>query len=64
MLLSILRKKCIKFYGGEIMKKTILQNLVKIINYSLKVDANSTSTAVAFQSSVPKNLNKFKKHDR
>ena len=46
------------------MKKIFLKSLVKFINYSLKVDANSTSTAVAFQPAVPQKLNKFKKHDQ
>lgn len=46
------------------MKKIFLQKIVELINHSLKVDANSTSTAVAFQLSVPKKIYGFKKHDR
>ncbi len=42
------------------MKKNILKNLVKVINCSLKVDANSTSTIVVFQPKIPEKLKNFK----
>lgn len=41
------------------MNKAI-KKLVKFINVSLKVDANSTSTVSAFQPKIPKNIKSFK----
>lgn len=43
------------------MKKNVASKAVKIINFSLKVDANSTSTVLAYQPKAPKKLNSFKK---
>jgi len=43
------------------MKKKSLEKLVNFVNYSLKVDANSTSTYVVFQPQAPKAINQFKK---
>lgn len=42
------------------MKKTI-KKFVEIINFSLKVDANSTSTVMSYQPKFPQKLNQFKK---
>lgn len=44
--------------------KRALDKAVNFINFSLKVDANSTSTAMAFQPKAPENLIKFKKNDK
>ncbi len=46
------------------MKNSIVKKFMKLINVSLKVDANSTSTIAAYQPKVPKNLNAFKKNDK
>ena len=46
------------------MKKNVASKAVKIINFSLKVDANSTSTVLAYQPKAPKKLNSFKKNDK
>lgn len=40
----------------------IAKRIFKFINFSLKVDANSTSTGAAFQPKVPKKLSNFKKN--
>lgn len=45
------------------MKKSI-KKAVEFVNYSLKVDANSTSTAVIFQPKAPAKLEKFKNNKR
>ncbi len=42
------------------MKMKKINKLIKLINFSLKVDANSISTAIAFQPPVPKALKRFK----
>lgn len=42
------------------MKKPI-KMIVEIINHSLKVDANSTSTFITFQPKLPQKLNQLKK---
>lgn len=42
------------------MKKNVLEKVVRLINFSVKVDANSTSTTAAYQPKLPKNYNKFK----
>ena len=47
--------------GGIEMKNKSFSKLVKLINFSMKVDANSTSTAMAFQPKAPKQLEQFKK---
>ena len=44
--------------------KRALDNAVNFINFSLKVDANSTCTVMAFQPKAPEKLNKFKKNDK
>ncbi len=41
------------------MNKSI-KKIVNFINFSLKVDANSTSTAVIFQPKAPAKLEAFK----
>lgn len=43
------------------MKNKGFSKLVKLINFSMKVDANSTSTMAAFQPKAPKQLKQFKK---
>lgn len=45
------------------MKKSI-KKVVEFVNYSLKVDANSTSTVFAFQPKAPAKLEKFKSNKR
>lgn len=42
------------------MKNKKFDKLIKLINFSLKVDANSTSTIIAFQPPIPKALKKYK----
>ena len=42
------------------MSKKIVDSFVKLINTSLRVDANSTSTTYAFQPKLPKNYNDLK----
>lgn len=42
------------------MGKNIISKLVEVINFSLKVDANSTSTIVVFQPKIPERLKAFK----
>lgn len=42
------------------MKKTFISNVVRLINLSLKVDANSTSTVFAYQMKAPEKLKKYK----
>lgn len=42
------------------MKKQLIKKAMDVINYSLKVDANSTSTAVAYQPKAPAKLQQFK----
>lgn len=44
--------------------KTTLDKTIKFINHSLKVDANSTSTAMAFQPKAPEKLKMFKRDDK
>lgn len=44
--------------------KRALDKAVNFVNFSLKVDANSTCTVMAFQPKVPEKLNKFKKNDK
>lgn len=46
------------------MEKSVISKAVKIINFALKVDANSTSTVLAYQPKAPKKLNAFKKNDK
>lgn len=46
------------------MKNNIAKKFVKLINFSLKVDANSTSTIAAYQPKIPEKLNAFKKNDK
>lgn len=46
------------------MKKNLVSKIINVINFSLKVDANSTSTLAAFQPKVPQNLKEFKKNDK
>ncbi len=43
------------------MKNKVVKKIVSLVNFSLKVDANSTSTVFAFQPKVPQKLNAFKK---
>ena len=43
------------------MNKKIANKIIKAINFSLKVDANSTCTTVVFQPKVPAKLAEFKK---
>lgn len=43
------------------MKKNVVSKAIQIINFALKVDANSTSTVLAYQPKVPQKLNSFKK---
>mgnify|MGYP003301347052 CR=1 FL=1 len=46
------------------MKKKVLEKIVEFVNFSLKVDSNSTSTTVFYQPTVPKQLKQFKKYDK
>ncbi len=46
------------------MKKNVVSKAIQIINFALKVDANSTSTVLAYQPKVPQKLNSFKKNDK
>lgn len=41
------------------MNKTV-EKIVKFINFSIKVDANSTSTGAAYQPKAPEKLKLFK----
>lgn len=41
------------------MKNKNFSKLVKMVNLSMKVDANSTSTAMAFQPKLPKEYKNF-----
>jgi cyclic lactone autoinducer peptide len=43
------------------MKKNVLEKMVKLINFSVKVDANSTNTSTAFQPKLPKGYSELKK---
>lgn len=43
------------------MNKKITNKIIKAINFSLKVDANSTSTGIIFQPKTPAKLIEFKK---
>jgi cyclic lactone autoinducer peptide len=47
--------------GGERMKIKLMDKIIKIINFSVKVDANSTSTTAAYQPKLPKEYQNFKK---
>ncbi len=46
------------------MKKNTFEKIVKFINFSLKVDSNSTSTTLMYQPVPPKAINQFKKNDK
>ncbi len=46
------------------MQNKFLEKVVELINCSLKVDANSTSTTMAFQPVVPQKIERFKKNDK
>ena len=46
------------------MKKQILKKIVEVVNLSLKVDSNSTSTTLYYQPPIPKCLKKQKKDDK
>lgn len=46
------------------MQNKFLEKVVELINCSLKVDANSTSTTMAFQPAVPQKIERFKKNDK
>lgn len=43
------------------MKTKLMDKIIKIINFSVKVDANSTSTAAAYQPKLPEQYKNFKK---
>ncbi|MCI9112562.1 MAG: cyclic lactone autoinducer peptide [Eubacterium sp.] len=43
------------------MNQKIANKIIRAINFSLKVDANSTCTTVIFQPKVPAKLAEFKK---
>lgn len=45
------------------MQKKIVNKIIKMINYSVKVDANSVSTTAAYQPSLPKQYSQFKKNN-
>lgn len=45
------------------MKNKKVSKIVEFINFSLKVDANSTSTMSVFQPKMPKQLEQFKKNN-
>ncbi|MBQ7203281.1 MAG: hypothetical protein IJS03_04595 [Eubacterium sp.] len=45
------------------MSKKIFEKAINFINFSVKVDANSTNTTVAFQPKLPKQYKKFKKNN-
>ena len=49
--------------GGNNMQKKIVNKIIKMINYSVKVDANSVSTTAAYQPSLPKQYSQFKKNN-
>lgn len=42
------------------MKKAV-EKIVNFINFSLKVDANSTSTVMSYQPKPPQKIKQFKK---
>lgn len=42
------------------MNKKLAKKAINLINFSLKVDANSTSTGAIYQPKAPAKLNKFK----
>lgn len=46
------------------MKKDLFSKVIKAINFSIKVDSNSTSTTAAYQPKLPKQYNKFKNDDK
>ena len=46
------------------MKTDALSKVVKAINFSVKVESNSTNTTAEFQPKLPKQYNQFKKNDR
>ena len=46
------------------MKTDALSKVVKAINFSVKVDSNSTNTTAAFQPKFPKQYILFEKNDR
>ena len=48
--------------GGVKMKKEIASKIVNLVNFSLKVDANSTNTVSAYQPKLPKQYSDFKKN--
>jgi len=43
------------------MKDSFFSRVINLINLSLKVDANSTSTVFAYQLKIPKKLKNYKK---
>ena len=49
--------------GGDIMNK-VFDKLVKAVNFSLKADANSTNTTMAFQPKLPAKYEELKKNDK
>lgn len=55
---------CIKNAEVKKMQNKFLEKVVELINCSLKVDANSTSTTMAFQPAVPQKIERFKKNDK
>lgn len=63
-ILKSIEKSSLIVYNGikevKQMKKNLVSDLVKLVNFSLKVDANSTSTVAAHQPKVPKKLSEFK----
>ncbi len=42
------------------MKKELMKKVINLINFSVKVDANSTSTFLSFQPKLPKKYNEYK----
>lgn len=46
------------------MKSKILSKIIKIVNFSLKVDSNSTSTTLMFQPIPPQALKDYKLNDK
>lgn len=66
-IINILWQLCIiGFYyinnsGGVNMKDSFFSRVINLINLSLKVDANSTSTVFAYQLKIPKKLKNYKK---
>ncbi|MBQ5995884.1 MAG: hypothetical protein IJL63_08520 [Clostridia bacterium] len=42
----------------------VFDKLVKAVNFSLKADANSTNTTMAFQPKLPAKYEELKKNDK